>query len=129
MKAFFLLFFGATMLFIAGYSAGAAPEQTQRVHLMAAVGGALTGLFLGLLPLLWRWVKRWRYAREARTLKAWVAMFPDRCPVCAFHRHAYENGCDLGKPLPHRCPDETPSLAELMAQGVRDMQEHDRSAS
>lgn len=52
--------------------------------------------------LLVRWVARSERRRAVRMIAAFVRMFPDRCPLCAYHRHAISNGADF--PLgPHMC--------------------------
>jgi hypothetical protein len=125
MKAILLTVCGAFALLGTGFVIGSAPAGAQSNLLFGSLAGCVLGGLITGAPRAWRWWKSHRYDAELRTLHTWLAVFPHRCPICSFHRHAYENGCDLGRPLPHRCPDTNPSVAEVMAQGVRDMQVDD----
>lgn len=60
-----------------------------------------------LVVLLWGvWLEYRARVEEERELAEWQAMFPGRCPVCAYHRYGRHFGHETAEhPAPHPCPE------------------------
>lgn len=60
-------------------------------------------VLLLLLFLLRAWGRRW----ADETLRGFVAAFPGRCPICAYHRYGLQEGHTRKlRPASHSCLEE-----------------------
>ena len=52
-----------------------------------------------------RWVEVMQRRTAERILEDWMRAFPERCPLCSFHRHAVSEGVNVPPLGPHTCPE------------------------